>query len=270
MIPFTYVVLRYVHDNAAGESLNVGILLVAGEGEVVDCRLERNSGRLAATFRNFDSGFHRSTMRSLEGDVRRLRNLALHGQRSLFPFGDAGKLIRTLWPDTGLNYRASEVKVGNAKDLGQTLDALFERFVTSQEPDRRGRRRRDDEDVWRDVHKRLPTKVAMRLHPASLQAGPFTFRFDHAYQNGKLHVVEPLSFDLLEPDTVRDKSMRWIGYASHLKPYLGTLNLVVEGPDRDEVLPAYRSALKILRDSADVYELDQADRLTHELERIMA
>ena len=270
MPPFTYVVLRYVHDSVTGESLNVGVLLVSSPEEYANCRLEMNHGRLAAAFRDFDSEFHRHTMRGLDRDVRRLRDLSLHGQRSLFPLGDAGKLIRTLWPDTGLSYRASEVKVGATENLDRTLESLFKRFVTSQEPDRRGRRRRDDEDVWRDVHRHLPAKVAMRLHSASVEAGPFVFKFDHAYQNGRLHVVEPLSFDLLESDTVRDKSMRWIGYASHLKPYLGTLNLVVEGPTREEVRPAYHSALGILRNVTDVYEIDQAEKLTRELERIMA
>ena len=270
MIPFTYVVLRYMHDSAAGESLNVGILLVSAEGEYVDCRLERHTGRLTAAFRDFDAAFHRRAMRSLEFEARTLRDRALIGQRSLFPIENAGKLIRALWPDIGLSYQASEMKAGTAKDLNGALDALFERFITSQEPDRRGRRRREDEDVWRDVQKRLPVQVAMRLQPAILEATPFEFKFDHTYQNGKLHVVEPLSFDMLESDTVRDKSLRWVGFALHLKPFVGTLNLVVEGPGRDEVRPAYRSALKILQNSADVYEIDQADRLATELERLMA
>ena len=269
MIPFTYVVLRYVHDNAAGESLNVGVLLVSAEGEYVDCRLERHTGRLSAAFRDFDAAFHRRAMRSLEYESKAIRHRALHGQRSLFPFDNAGKLIRAVWPDIGLNYQASDVKAGAAKELDRALDALFERFVTSQEPDRRGRRRRDDEDVWRDVSKRLPMRIAARLQAATVEAPPFRFKFEHAYQNGKLHIVEPLSFDMLEPDTVRDKSLRWVGFSLHLKPFVGTLNLVVEGPDSPEVGPAYRSALVILRNSADVYEIAQTDRLATTLEHLM-
>lgn len=175
-----------------------------------------------------------------------------------------------MWPDIGLSYRASESKTGSAKNLDQAVEALFSRFVTSQEPDRRGRKRRDDEDVWRDVSKRLPVLVASRLHPATIEAAPFTFRFDHAYENGKVHVVESLSFDMLESDYVRDKSLRWVGFSLHLKPFIGTLNLVVEGPETEEVRPAYRSALEVLGKSANIYEIEQADRLSSELERLMA
>lgn len=269
MNPFTYVVLRYVHDNAAGESLNVGVLLSAANGDFVDLRVDRHHGRLSATFRDFPVDFHRHAMRSLNQKVRQIRSHADMGQGSLFPLGDAGKVIRALWPDAGLNYQASETKAGEARDLRQALDALYDRFVTRQAPDRRPRQRRADEDVWKDMARRLPAPVAMRLRSASIEAGPFTFRFDHTYQNGKLHVIEPLSFDLLEADSVRDKSMRWIGYASHLMPYLGTLSLVVEGPEQDKVKPAYQSALEILRGAVEVYELNQADRLSNVLSQLM-
>ena len=270
MIAFTYVVLKYVHDSAAGESLNVGVLLVAPELGFVDFRIDPSVARLSSAFRNFNATLYRSVMRNLQLQVDAWNRPLVEGQMSLLDLRDAGAHIRWIWPDRGLNYQATEARAGEAEDPRQALDSLFDRFVVRQAPDRQPRVRRDDLAVWKEVNTRLPADISTRLIPARVDAGPFQFRFDHTYRNGKLHIVEALSFDLLESDSVRDKSLRWMGYAQHLQPYLGSLRLVVEGPDKPEVLGAYRSAVSILSAATKIYEADQTDRLTHDLELLMA
>jgi len=201
-----------------------------------------------------------------------IKNLAIPQISAFFRtlLMDAGAQLRLIWPDKGLNYQATEVRAGATEDLRAELDGLFDRFVTSQAPDRRPRARREDADVWKEVTHRLPADLALKLQPTKVEAGPFSFKFEHTYQNGSLHVVEPLSFDLLETDSVREKSLRWLGYAQHLKPYLSTLRLVVAGPDSDDVAKAYRSALGILSKATEVYEADQTDRLSHDLQKLMS
>src|SRR5438552_17908486 len=53
-VPYTFSVIRYVHDPIAGESLNVGVLLFSGEAAILDVMLEYRYERSSATFARFD------------------------------------------------------------------------------------------------------------------------------------------------------------------------------------------------------------------------
>ena len=91
MTPFTYVVLRYVHDTSAGESLNLGVVLVAPEPGFIDCRLDFSFGRLTPAFRGFDVHLHRRTLRAVQDQVDRWRSAYDRGQLSMFPLTGCGK-----------------------------------------------------------------------------------------------------------------------------------------------------------------------------------
>lgn len=266
---YTYVVLRYVHDNAAGESLNFGVLLVAPEVNFVGCRFDPTVRRLTGTFRGFNTDLHRQMIQELKGHSERWNRQYQREQQLLFPLSNAERQVREMWPDRGLNYQATEARAGTGDDPQQALDALFNRFVTRQAPDRKPRNRRDDADIWKEIHTSLSSGVASKLHPSEVDTGFFAFKFEHTYRNGLLHVVEPLSFDLLEADSIRDKSLRWMGYAQHLIQHIGSLRLVVSGPNQLSAKNAYDNAIKMLSTVTEVYELHQARRLEHDLENLM-
>jgi hypothetical protein len=60
-------------------------------------------------------------------------------------------------------------------------------------------------------------KLADRLQPKTI-ASPFDrVEFDHAWKNGKWHCFQPLSFDLANEETIREKARRWAGQMLALK-----------------------------------------------------
>ena len=61
--PYTYTVLRYVHDIATGEFLNVGVALFAPEPRFVNAVCRTNFARLKAVFPSLDGDSFRASMR---------------------------------------------------------------------------------------------------------------------------------------------------------------------------------------------------------------
>jgi len=41
--------------------------------------------------------------------------------------------------------------------------------------------------------------------------------FQHAWKNHEWHCIEPVSFDLLEADSIKDKAHRWLGQISSVQ-----------------------------------------------------
>jgi len=67
--PYTYTVLRYVHDARAGEMLNVGIVLhVAAEHRLL-VKTRDTHGRVKRAFPDLDGDAFRGAMRSVERAV---------------------------------------------------------------------------------------------------------------------------------------------------------------------------------------------------------
>jgi hypothetical protein len=73
-IPYTYSVIRYVHDPAVGETLNVGVVLYAPSVPYVGARLDHHYERLTHAFAEFDGDHYRKTVRQFEATIGRFRH----------------------------------------------------------------------------------------------------------------------------------------------------------------------------------------------------
>lgn len=271
---YTYSVLNYRHDVTSGESLNVGVVLACEEEGWADVRWEDETGRLTRTFRDFNSRLHREIGVGLKRFFRTMKDEAYKGQRPLFRTPDAAALVKLVWADTGLVYRATASRPGRTSDLADTLDELFETFIRSQSPIRPSSRlRRSREDVWRRAFPRLDVEVRARLRREVSEAQGFRFEFDHAYRNGLLHIVEPATFDLEEPARLRDRALQWRGTRELLRDAVGSLSLIVAPPTsgESEITRAFDSATALLIDAnIRVYQEEAVESLDGDLREIMA
>ena len=64
--PYTYTILRYVHDARAGEMLNVGIVLYVPAEHRLLVKTRHTHGRLKDAFPDLDGEAFRSAMRAVE------------------------------------------------------------------------------------------------------------------------------------------------------------------------------------------------------------
>jgi hypothetical protein len=132
-IAYTYSILRYVHDPAVGEALNIGVVLYAPSVRFLAVRLEYRYQRLSQTFAGFDGDQYRTALRQLESAIEWVKDTWSGRSAQDLP-ADFQGLIPYLCPDQGLSFQFGPVLAGLTDDPDATLASVFDRMVSSQIP----------------------------------------------------------------------------------------------------------------------------------------
>jgi hypothetical protein len=267
--PYTYTVLRYVHDVVTAEFVNVGVILHVPSTGLVDARVRSSMGRLRGVFPDLDREAFTRTMHAV---ARSIGRLAETKRNDLFASeSDAAGLAGRALPRDDSSLQWSPVGAGLTNDPAKTLDRLFQRFVSRY--DTRSAHRRTDDDVWRSVRQKLDERnLASLLQEKTIRGDVDEIVFRHAWKNGVWHVYEPLSFDLAEAEGIKTKAREWLGHLSavadgtteRFKPHF-----IVGAPSRPELRNAYSSALAILQKAPvgpEIFEESQVDDLVAQIE----
>src|SRR5207244_11364010 len=155
--PFSYVVLRYMHDVFTREFVNVGVLLYAPRAGFL--KFERLSS--LDRVRGFFPGLQSESLRELLGFLTSRAEEVHHKSSGLFDRDhlSADAIAKTLLPidDSALQWSAPGGGVTDAPE--ETIKELFERLVTrhlkAHPPTRR-----DDADVWKPFERELRQRDA--------------------------------------------------------------------------------------------------------------
>ena len=267
--PYSYTVLRYVHDVMTGEFVNVGVVLHAPEANFLGAKIRTTIGRIKDAFPDLDASAFRSAVRR----VRAATDRAAREQLASGMFsggGNAAVFAASVLPRDDSSLQWSQMGSGLAADPQAALDRLYDRMVarydTKQKP------RRTEEDVWRPVRQKLEERdLANCLQEKIIHGGRDDIVFSHAWKNGIWHCYEPVSLDLSEADGIKDKARRWLGHLSAVREGAEAFKTYfVVGAPRDPALePAYRKALDILQagpTDVQVYEEGDVDQLVAVIE----
>jgi hypothetical protein len=94
-----------------------------------------------------------------------------------------------------------------------------------------------------DIH-----HVVSRLRPKRITAPDDDYEFEHAWKNERWRMYEPLSFDLLDAESISSKANRWLGRTINLSeaPEKFVLHLLLGEPSLEKMRPAYAKAENIL------------------------
>jgi len=271
--PYSYTVLRYVHDVVTGEFVNVGLLLFApaygSAAPVVFCEFKERIQRLRPMFPNIDRTAFVSSLSAIRSKAKAAAKAATRD--SMFLEGDALSVATSILPRDGSTLQWSDIGTGISKDLRKDFNRIVDRMLSTY--DRSIGSRRGDEEVWRPVRQALnERKLEISLEPRVIRGSVDSVEFQHAWKNGKVHAYEPISFDLAEASGIKDKARRW----------RGNLDAAIDGaseefrayfiagkPSNPSLMDAYHSALDIIRQSAsapEVYEETQIDTLVAKIE----
>lgn len=263
-IPYSYIVLRYVHDIGTGEFINVGVVLMAARGPYVGARFKTTYGRVKKAFPTIDPDVFRARMRRLQGAFDRITAGDIHsadapGAKSTSIESLAHSVIRV--DDSSLQW--SPAGSGLSKDLAGTLTSLYQRFVTKYDSDAVNVSRKDD-DVWKHFRTELEKRnVLPRLQEKVIAVADDSVKFEHAWKNGAWNCYEPLSFDLASDTSIKEKAHRWLGQVSSIKDAREGFQVffLVGRPSDDGLTEAYEKAVSILRKapSSEVVEEHSAE-----------
>lgn len=259
--PYSYAVLRYVHDIGTGEFINVGIVMSAPRASFVCAKFKTAFGRVKKTFPTVDTQVFRARMRRLQATFDKIAG----GDFDLPSSKDSASIEQLIHSviradDSSLQWSAPGSGVAN--DLPSTLTALYQRFVTKYDSDLQGERRKDD-DVWKQFRTELEKRNVMsHLEEKVIEVADDSVRFEHAWKNGAWHCYEPISFDLSSDTSIREKAHRWLGQMSSIKDSSESFNVyfLVGKPADPRLNGAYKKALSILgkAPSSEVVEEERA------------
>jgi hypothetical protein len=102
--------------------------------------------------------------------------------------------------------------------------------------------------VWRIFKQSLDQKRATKhLQQHTIVSNNFEYDFGHAWKNNQWRVLGPVSFDLENAHSIKDKAAKWLGRATVLQSSREKFNLyfLLGKPTREELLQAYTKAENI-------------------------
>jgi hypothetical protein len=225
--PYTFSVLRYIHDPVTTEFANIGVALYAPEAKYAGAICTSHYGRLSKMFGQIDGERFREVTRYVQVRIEETSE----SLRSQLPFPELptnieGLLAQVVPPDDSA-IQFSSAGGGLTEDPEKTLNDLYQRYVEFY-ASRPAYPSRDDEDVWKVFRRPLEEHgVIQRLGPKRIVAPDYEYEFKEGWKNGLWHIYEPVSFDLVESTSIVDKANTWLGRLTSLsasaekfKPYL--------------------------------------------------
>jgi hypothetical protein len=246
---YTYTVLRYVHDITTGEFVNVGVAIYAREARYASAICRTTYSRLSKVFPGMDGDAFKTSMRFIQSRFEEIGDK----QKSELPLDAQPKsvldLAQKILPVDESSLQWSPVGSGLTENSSETLEKLFDRFVTRYD-ERPLIETRSDEDVWRKYKRTLESRhVLKHLRPKKIAVQDDEVEFEHAWKNEVWHCLEPLSFDLASPDSIKRKAHEWLGQIQSVKdasePF--KLYLLLGEPQQEILKPAFDNAMSILR-----------------------
>lgn len=247
--PYTYTILRYVHDTMTGEFINVGVALLAPAERYASIVCRTTYSRLAKTFPGMNGDSFRSLMRFIQARFEeigdRLRNELPLEELPSTVLG----LAHTVLPADDSSLQWSPAGSGLTANPSETLEQLFGRMVSTYD-ERPSRESRTDEEIWRKFRRDFESRHLLKhFQPKTIAVQDDEIQFQYAWKNGVWHCLEPISFDLAQAESIRDKAHKWLGQIMSVKDAgeKFKLYLLLGQPFRPELRAAYNGAVSILR-----------------------
>jgi transcription initiation factor IIE alpha subunit len=256
--PYSYVILRYVHDIMTGERLNVGVVVYSAKAQYLGALCRPTYLRLSHAFPGMRGDSFRSVSRYIQDELQRIGEGLQRGLQASEIQRDITALVTSVLPKDESAFQWSEPAIGVSGDLPRTLDDLYERLVTKY--DERGPlKNKSDEDVWRGYKKDLEQRRVLKyLKPKRIVTADDEIDFQHAWKNGAWHCLEPVSFDLARADSIREKAHKLIGELSSVQSSTQEkfkVYFLIGKPQSSSVMEAYEKALRIIDKAPGIKEI---------------
>lgn len=257
-VPYTYTVLRYVHDVGTGEFMNIGVVISSQDGPYLRAKFKSAFGRVKNAFPSLDTEVFKARIRQLQASFDDIAEGDLIGKGGRET--SVHKVVHSVVPADDSSLQWSPVGSGLSKDLEGTLETLFSKFVTRFDHDAMSEYRKKDEDVWKSFRTELEMRnVLPRLEQKTIEVADDSISFEHAWKNGEWHCYEPISFDLASDRSIKDKAHRWLGQLASVSGSRDAFKVyfLVGKPCNLKLHRAYEKALSILKKAPSTHVIEE-------------
>lgn len=275
---FQYQILRYQHDAFTGEHLNIGLALYSPSAGFIKIKIRDRVDRLISAFPNLDRESFKQYSRSLQSQFDHVINQFNIDKSSLFPEQNLGisRILSKVLAVDDAAIQFGKTHYGHGSDLESAFRLLYanivEKYIESTDYDTR-----TEDDIWRIFKAPLEKKSAAKLlHQQIFELPSATLKLDHAWKNGKYSALQPISFDLANPDSISRKSINWYGrnVLIHQEGDLKKVYYLLGKPNGDTkgLLRAYDKAKDLLgtgdfATKIELIEEDAADDFVDEISK---
>lgn len=211
-------ILQYHHDVITGEFVNVGIILFNKEEKFLKCTVTHKYARLSKFFHAEKTASHVSqAIRSFENSIKKITN-ELSSKLDYNNFKSIDEITSKVLPKDDSSLQCSGTIKGLSLDFKKTFNQLFERYITRYEKNQ-VKESRTDEEAWSHVYKKYFDEfgITKKLSKKKIKTENDTFEFDLTFKNGSLHLYNPVSFDLVDHDSIRQKAYNWKGKLAEIE-----------------------------------------------------
>lgn len=247
-IPYSFSVLRYVHDIVTGEFVNVGVVLYAPKARFLSAICTSRYGRLSKMFTDVNGEHFKQVSRYIQA------RLEEEGERlvSELPFDKLPSSVvefsAKALPIDDSSMQFGPEGYGVTDNPQESLEHIYTRNVEKYY-EKVERPSRSDEDVWKIYKKPLEEKrILASLVPHQIIGNNYDYEFKYCWKNERWHIHEPVSFDLIEPSYITDKANHWLGRITSLhyggEPF--KLNILIGSPRDERLKSAFIKAQNIL------------------------
>ena len=211
---YQYQLVRYIHDRATSEFVNVGIIIFEPETKFLKSRFIGKYGRISQFFSEINGHYLISVLKQFE---KRIEAIYERSSDMFFDYKDLSEITNSILLKDDSALECTEIKYGIDVDLDNALNDLFERMVNKYTNDHE-EEAHDDKYVWKNVYKKYfdQYEITKELKTHSVKTLNDTIQFDKAWKNGIWHCYQTLSFDLKSTDNIKNKVYKWSGILNAL------------------------------------------------------
>lgn len=224
-VNYEYQLLRYRHDLASGEFVNVGLVYFDPQTRVLHTRMTERYGRLSDFFGNVSGVFLIRSLKALQGAFSKIKT-RFEKELDFNQFQSVAALTTSVLPKDDNTLFFSETFKGNHFNHDRAFSTLYDRLI-GKYTDEITEQRHDDAYAWKKVYKQYfdDNGLTGQLADHNVKTATDVIEFDHAAKNGVWHCFQPISFDLKKEGDIKDKIYRWVGKISELQTADEPLNL---------------------------------------------
>jgi len=271
-IPYSFSVLRYMHDIVTSEFINVGVVLYAPKARFLSAICTSRYGRVSRMFTNVAGDHFKQVTRYIQAKLEEEgERLATELPFDKLPASVMDFTVRVL-PIDDSSLQFSPEGYGITANPQETLEQIYNRYVEKYY-EKVERVSRSDEDIWRVYKKPLEEKrILANLVSHQISGVNYDYEFKYCWKNEKWRIHEPLSFDYSESSYITDKANAWLGRITSLadggEPF--KLNVLIGSPQDERLKSAFVKAQNILHKMPCEHEFikeDEAEGFAEDLKK---
>ena len=264
---YSTIILRYVHDVVTGEFANIGVVLYAPDQRFLEARFATSYERLNAIFLKIDHLHFRALMRYMANRFEQLGGEIRDGL-DVAPVNALSEIVKQVLPPDDSSLQWSQQGGGITDDPARVLGELYKRFVERFIAGA-AQVSRSDEEIAKPFKAKLG-KTAEKLAEKTIETKDYQYDFQFAWKNDIWHLYEPVSFDLVDPGSIREKANKWLGrgVALHDAREKFKIHFLLGEPQQDETKKAFENAIHLLSKIPGQKELVRESEMEHFAEHV--